>query len=169
MAELAVRLELALAEKEFRLALDLNPNYVAGQEQLAWFLAWSGRSDEALSALASMVRLDFASSTRTAVESGVYYHQRDYKTLVEASQKFITVNPDAWPGHYFLAIGYDGLGQESDAISEYQKAVELSHGDTDTVGWTGSRLLSPLENGLRPRRFCTIYCDNRKKVMFRLT
>ena len=30
-----------------------------------------------------MARLDFASSTRTAVELGVYYHQRDYETLVE--------------------------------------------------------------------------------------
>ena len=122
-----------VAEKEFRLALELNPNYVAGQEQLAWFLAWSGRRDEALAELASMARLDFASSTRTAVESGVYYHQRDYKTLVEVSRKFIIVNPDAWPGHYFLAIGYDALGRGSDAVPEYQKAVALSHGDTDTV------------------------------------
>jgi serine/threonine protein kinase/tetratricopeptide (TPR) repeat protein len=122
-----------VAEKEFRLALELNPNYVAGQEQLAWFLAWSGRRDEALAELASMARLDFASSTRTAVELGVYYHQRDYETLVEVSHKFITVNPDAWPGHYFLAIGYDGLGRGSDAVPEYQKAVELSHGDTDTI------------------------------------
>jgi TolB-like protein/Tfp pilus assembly protein PilF len=122
-----------VAEKEFRLALELDPNYVAGQEQLAWFLAWSGRRDEALAGLASMARLDFASSTRTSVESGVYYHQRDYKTLVEVSRKFVTLNPDAWPGHYFLAIGYDGLGRGSDAVPEYQKAVELSHGDTDTV------------------------------------
>ena len=121
------------AEKEFRLALELDPNYVAGQEQLAWFLAWSGRRDEALAELASMARLDFASSTRTPVESGVYYHQRDYKTLVEVSRKFIIVNPDAWPGHYFLAVGYDGLGRGIEAVPEYQKAVELSHGDTDTV------------------------------------
>ena len=47
--------------------------YVAGEEQLAWFLAWSGRRDEALAELTSMAKLDFASSQRTAVESGVYY------------------------------------------------------------------------------------------------
>lgn len=125
------------AEKEFRLALELNPNYVAGQEQLAWFLAWSGRGDEALAELEKMTRLDFASSIRTSVESGVYYHRRDYKTLVEVSRNFITINPDAWPGHYFLAVGYDGLGRGSDAVAEYQKAVELSHGDTDTVAGLG--------------------------------
>jgi len=52
---------------------------------------------------------------------------------VEASRGFVTRNPDKWDGHYFLAVGYDGLGQELDAVSEYQKAVELSHGDTDTT------------------------------------
>jgi eukaryotic-like serine/threonine-protein kinase len=122
-----------MAEKEFRYALELNPNYVGGQEQLAWYLAWSGRRAEALAELANMSKLDFTYTAHTAVESGIYYHQRDYKTLVEVSKKFVSLNPNDWPGHYFLAVGYDGLGQESDAVSEYQKAVELSHGDTDTV------------------------------------
>jgi tetratricopeptide (TPR) repeat protein len=121
-----------LAEREFKDAVELNPNYVAGHEELTWYLAWSGRRVEALTELASMARLDLAFSSHTAVESGIYYHQRDYKTLVEVSRRFVALNPDEWPGHYFLAVGYDGLGQEPDAVSEYQKAVELSHGDTDT-------------------------------------
>jgi serine/threonine protein kinase/Tfp pilus assembly protein PilF len=122
-----------VAEREFKYALELSPNYVAGREQFAWYLAWSGRRVEALAELASMAKLDLASSTRTAAELGIYYHQRDYKTLVEASRRFVTRNPDNWDGHYFLAVGYDGSGQRLDAVSEYQKAVELSHGDTDTI------------------------------------
>jgi serine/threonine protein kinase/Tfp pilus assembly protein PilF len=122
-----------LAEREFKYGLELNPNYVAGREQLTWYLAWSGRRVEALAELASIAKFDLAYSTHTAAESGIYYHQRDYKALVEASRRFVTHNPDSWVGHYYLADGYDGLGQESDAVSEYQKAVELSHGDTDTV------------------------------------
>ena len=122
-----------VAEKEFRYALELNPNYVAGQEQLAWYLAWTARREEAFAELASMQKLDLAYSNHTAVESGIYYHQRDYKALVEASRKLVGRDPDDWPGHYFLAVGYDGLGQEIDAASEYQKAIELSHGDTDTI------------------------------------
>jgi len=121
------------AEREFKYALEQNPNYVDGQEQLAWYLAWSGRRVEALAELASMAKVDLPSSNRTAAGSAIYYHLRDYKTLVEASRGFVTRNPDKWDGHYFLAVGYDGLGQELDAVSEYQKAVELSHGDTDTI------------------------------------
>ena len=122
------------AEKEFRYALELNPNYFAGLEQLSWFLAWSGRRDEALIQLDRMATLDLTSRNRTAAEAGIYYHQRDYKTLVDVSRNFIAHGPaDDWPGHYFLAVGYDGLGQYPNAISEYRKAVELSHGDTDTI------------------------------------
>jgi serine/threonine protein kinase/Tfp pilus assembly protein PilF len=122
-----------VAEREFRYALQLSPNYVAGTEQLTWYLAWAGRRAEALAELASMAKLDLASSIRTAAELGIYYHQRDYNALVEASRRFVTLNPDNWDGHYFLAVGFDGLGQQQDAVSEYQKAVELSHGDTDTI------------------------------------
>jgi len=121
------------AEREFKYALEQNPNYVDGREQLAWYLAWSGRRVEAMADLASMAKVDLLSSARTGAESGIYYHLRDYKTLVETSRRFVTRNPDKWDGHYFLAVGYDGLGQEVAAVSEYQKAVELSHGDTDTV------------------------------------
>jgi Tfp pilus assembly protein PilF len=122
-----------LAERELRYALEINPNYIDGHEQLAWYLAWTGRRPETLAELASMAKVDLAASLRTAVESGIYYHQRDYKTQVDISSKFKRRNPDKWDGYYFLAVGYEGLGQEVAAVSEYQKAVELSHAHTDTV------------------------------------
>ena len=122
-----------IAEREFKYALELNPNSVDGQERYTWFLAWTGRRAEAFAELASMAKLDLLGSTRSRAELGVYYHERDYKALAETSRRYITRNPDPWLGHHFLAVGYDGLGHESDAVSEYQKAVELSHGDTDAV------------------------------------
>jgi len=122
-----------MAEREFKYALELNPNYVDGHEQLAWYLAWSGRRIETLAELASMAKVDLAATTRTGAECGIYYHQRDYKTLMDVSSRFVNRNPDKWDGHYFLAVGYEGLGQHADAASEYQKAIELSHGDTDTI------------------------------------
>jgi tetratricopeptide (TPR) repeat protein len=121
------------AETEFKYALEQNPNYVDGQEQLAWYLAWSGRRVEALTELVNMAKVDPPSRARTAAECGVYYHLRDYAALVETCRKFVTRNPEKWDGHYFLAVGYDGSGQELAAVSEYQKAIELSHGDTDTI------------------------------------
>src|SRR5579864_3733419 len=122
-----------IAEREFKYALELNPNSVESQERYIWFLAWSGRRAEAFAELASMAKLDLLARNGSRAELGIYYHERDYRALVETSRRYITRNPDIWLGHYFLAVGYDGLGHESDAVSEYQKAVELSHSDTDAV------------------------------------
>jgi tetratricopeptide (TPR) repeat protein len=66
-------------------------------------------------------------------ESGVYYHQRDYESLVEAGEKSVAGYPNGWQSHYFLAVGYEGSGRTAQAIPEYQRAVELSEADTDTI------------------------------------
>jgi tetratricopeptide (TPR) repeat protein len=119
--------------------LDLNPNYAAGREELAWFLAWNDRREEALAELDRLAKMDLTWRNRTAAESGVYYHLRDYKTLTEVSQTLVARKSDEWPGHYFLAVGYDGQGQLSNALTEYQKAATLSQGQRYDC-WTGARL-----------------------------
>ena len=121
------------AEKELRYAVDLNPNSMEGHESLAWYLAWSGRRGEALAEVEKMRRLDPAYPFTAQQESGVYYHQRDYKALVEAGEKSVAAYPNGWASHYFLAVGYEGSGQPAHAIPEYQRAVELSEANTDTI------------------------------------
>ncbi len=121
------------AEKELRYAVDLNPNYMEGHEALLWYLAWSGRRGEALAEVDKMRRLDPAYPLISLQESGVYYQQRDYKSLVEAAQKSVAANPGLWFSHYFLAVGYEGSGRLAQAIPEYQQAVELSQHDSDTT------------------------------------
>jgi TolB-like protein/DNA-binding winged helix-turn-helix (wHTH) protein/Tfp pilus assembly protein PilF len=119
------------AEKEMRYAVDLNPNYVEGHITLVWYLAWSGRRDEALAESQKIRSLDPAYPLASFDESAVYYHQRGYKSLMEVSQRSVITNPNSWSGHYFLAVGYEGSGQLAQAIPEYQRAVELSQRDSD--------------------------------------
>jgi tetratricopeptide (TPR) repeat protein len=42
-------------------------------------------------------------------------------------------NSNEWLAHYWLGVGYEGSGETPQAIPEYQKAVELSQGDSDTT------------------------------------
>jgi len=119
------------AEKEMRYAVDINPSYVEGHITLVWYLAWSGRSDEALGESQKIRSLDPAYPLASFDESAVYYHRRDYKSLIEVSQRSVVTNPNSWSGHYFLAVGYEGSGQLAQAIPEYQRAVELSQRDSD--------------------------------------
>jgi TolB-like protein/DNA-binding winged helix-turn-helix (wHTH) protein/Tfp pilus assembly protein PilF len=121
------------AERELRRAADLNPNYVEGHETLVWYLAWSRRRDEALAEVQKIRALDPAFPYASVDESGVYYHQRDYKSLIEASQRAVLTNPNSWSSHYFLAVGYEGSGQLEQAIPEYQRAVDLSQRNSDAI------------------------------------
>jgi eukaryotic-like serine/threonine-protein kinase len=117
------------AEREFNLALELNPNYGDGHAGLAVYLGWAGRRAEALAKVAKVRELNPGWTFN--VESQIYYLQRDYKAMVEAGRQSVASNPGGWLRHYFLAVGYEGSGQRQEAIPEYQKAVELSQGDTD--------------------------------------
>jgi eukaryotic-like serine/threonine-protein kinase len=117
------------AEREFNLALELNPNYGDGHAHLAVYLGWAGRRAEALAKVAKVRELNPGWTFN--VESQIYYLQRDYRTMVEAGRQSVASNPGGWLRHYFLAVGYEGSGQRQEAIPEYQKAVELSQGDTD--------------------------------------
>jgi TolB-like protein/DNA-binding winged helix-turn-helix (wHTH) protein/Tfp pilus assembly protein PilF len=123
----------SVAEKELRYGVELNPNNVNARETLAWYLSWSGRRAEALAEIEAIRQSDPAYPFTSLDESGVYYHLRDYKELMEASRKALATNPNIWSGHYFLAVGYDGSGQPTEAIPEYKKAVELSQGNTDAL------------------------------------
>jgi TolB-like protein/DNA-binding winged helix-turn-helix (wHTH) protein/Flp pilus assembly protein TadD len=121
------------AESEFRRAADLKPNGIEAHEAFVWYLGWAGRGDEALARVQEMRRLDPAFPLLFLDESGIYYHQRDYKSLVDVGQKSVAANPELWASHYFLAVGYEGSGRPAQAITEYQKAVELSQRNSDTT------------------------------------
>jgi len=49
----------------------------------------------------------------------------------------LAANPKEWVGHYYLATAFEGLGKRSEAIPEYQKAIEMSNGAQRAVAALG--------------------------------
>ena len=120
------------AERNFDRSIALAPSYSCAHEDRAIYLAFTGRRREALAELAKSEQLDPGPGS-TMVASAVYYQLRDFKKLVEASQRGVISNPNEWSEHYQLGVGYEGTGKPREAISEYQKAVELSGGDLNAT------------------------------------
>jgi len=116
------------AEREFNRAIALAPSYSCAHEDRAIYLGFTGRRAEALAEITKINQLDSGPSSAMA-ESAAYYELRDYPSLIEASRRGVLSDPNDWFQHYYLGVGYEGTGKLLDAISEYQKAIEMSDGD----------------------------------------
>jgi TolB-like protein/DNA-binding winged helix-turn-helix (wHTH) protein/Tfp pilus assembly protein PilF len=128
--------DLNAAERNFERSIALAPSYSCAHEDHALYLAFSGRRAEALAELAKSKQLDPGPGS-AMLASGVYYQLRDYDDLVQVSRQGAVSNPNEWVEHYELGIGYEGLGKPLEAISEYQRAVELSDGNLDAIAALG--------------------------------
>jgi TolB-like protein/DNA-binding winged helix-turn-helix (wHTH) protein/Tfp pilus assembly protein PilF len=119
------------AEKEYRRALELCPNDCGAHSEYGVYTAVNGRIAESRAEIAKTRELDAIRSEPFVGESVINYHLRDYKALTEIGRAFVAQNSNDWLAHNWLGVGYQGSGQMLQAISEYQKAVELSQGDSD--------------------------------------
>jgi len=120
------------ADREFNRAIALAPSYSCAHEDRVTFLALIGRRAEALAEIKKIDQLDYGFSA-AHTESATYYELRDYPDLIEASRRGLLLDPKDWSQHYTLGVGYEGTGKLPEAISEYQKAVELSGGDQNST------------------------------------
>ena len=119
------------AEKEHLHTIELCPNDEDVHYHYGLYAATTGRIDLALTQMAKMRELDPIKAEPLLAESIINYHSRNYKTLIEVSRSFTASRPNNWLAHYYLGVGYEGSGQTLEAIPEYQKAVEISQGDSD--------------------------------------
>jgi TolB-like protein/DNA-binding winged helix-turn-helix (wHTH) protein/Tfp pilus assembly protein PilF len=120
------------ADREFSRAIALAPSYSCAHEDRAIFLALTGRRAEAVAEITKIDQLDYGFSAAGTV-SGTYYQLRDYPALIEASKRGLLLDPKDWMQHYFLGVGYEATGKLQEAISEYQKAIEMSGGSQGVV------------------------------------
>ena len=120
------------ADREFSRAIALAPSYSCAHEDRATFLALTGRRAEALAEISQIDQLDYGFSA-AYVESRTYYELRDYPGLIEASRRGLLLDPKDWYQHFALGVGYEGTGKLPEAISEYQKTMELSGGAQGAV------------------------------------
>jgi TolB-like protein/DNA-binding winged helix-turn-helix (wHTH) protein/Flp pilus assembly protein TadD len=120
------------AEREFDQAIALAPSYNCAHEDRAVFLSFMGRRAEALAAAEKSNTMDPGPSS-VLTKAAIYYQLRDYQALIEVSRKGLASNPNEWTEHANLGVGYEGTGRLLEAISEYQKAVEMSDGNYDST------------------------------------
>jgi serine/threonine protein kinase/Flp pilus assembly protein TadD len=122
----------ANSEKEFKLALELNPNYATTHHWYSqWFLAM-GRLEEALRMITRATELDPVSQAILKDRGLVLYFTRRYDDAIEMARKTLELDPNYSAAHRLLSLSYQGKEQFDEAIEENRKWGNLTGNRIDT-------------------------------------
>jgi len=114
------------AEREFRRAIDLNPNYANGHHWYAEFLSLVGRHEQAIAESERARELDPVSNIINTWVGSRYYFARQYDKAIEQYRNAVEMDPAFVPVHLVLGQAYEQKHMYQEAIAELQRAVTLS-------------------------------------------
>jgi serine/threonine protein kinase/TolB-like protein/Tfp pilus assembly protein PilF len=119
--------EWSAAEREFKRALELNPNY-ANAHKLYWlYLSGLGRNEEALAEIKNAVRLDPLNLKYNDNLGQEYVARRQYDLAVEQFKKVIEMDPSFASVHGDLGYAYFYMGKYDLWLQELESGASLSH------------------------------------------
>jgi DNA-binding winged helix-turn-helix (wHTH) protein/TolB-like protein len=125
--------DAAGAEREYKRAIELNPNYPTAHQWYAEYLTTQGRFDEAAAEIRRARELDPLSLITNSVEGFVGYYARRYDQAAAQLQKILELDSDFWPARFILGGAYAAQGSHRLAIAELEKAQQLSGGNSGVI------------------------------------
>jgi DNA-binding winged helix-turn-helix (wHTH) protein/TolB-like protein/Flp pilus assembly protein TadD len=119
-------LDFAGAEREYRRAIALNPNYASAHQRYGFFLTMMGRTDEARAEFARALDIDPLSPVLNTEAGRPFFRLRDYDAAAAQFRKALELDPNFPRAHILLARCYTQMGRYDDAMSEARKGAALS-------------------------------------------
>jgi len=116
----------AAAEKEFRRALELNPNSADAHWGFGHLYSNTGRHDEALAQIKAARELDPLSLIISASEGLYLIDARRPDEGLAKLQKTLELEPNYWFAHMFASVAYCDKGMYDQAIEAARKAKEFN-------------------------------------------
>jgi tetratricopeptide (TPR) repeat protein len=114
------------AEKEYRRAIELNPNYPSAHQWYGEMLSALKRPDEALAEIRRALELDPLSVIINRIYGDVLTDARRYDEAIVQYRKTLEIDPNFATAHMFLARAYEAKGMYDQAIEEYSKSNALA-------------------------------------------
>lgn len=108
------------AEKEFRRAIELDPNYATAHHWYAEHLTWLGRFDEALRESERARQLDPLSLIIKADNGAILYFSRHYDAAIEQFHAVLDMEPN-FPRAGLLTYAYIEKGSFAEALAELER------------------------------------------------
>ena len=105
------------AEKEYRRAIQLDPNYATAHHWYGEYLGLQGRFDEAFHELEHARRLDPLSLIIAADKAVILYYSRDYDRSIEQFRAVLEMEPN-FPRAYLVIGPYAEKGMFKEALAQ---------------------------------------------------
>jgi len=128
------------AEREFKRAIELNPNYAEAHHMYSHYLTPMGRIEESVAEAKRALELDPLDVLLNVHLAWAYLHARRYDEAIEQSLKAISMDPNLEFAYTSLGRAYLGKKLYGEALGAFQKTITLSGGTAigpDTyIGYT---------------------------------
>jgi tetratricopeptide (TPR) repeat protein len=155
-------------EREYRRAIELNPNYAEAHHQFGFLLEFRGRFDESLAEMKRANELDPLSAGITADLGGPSLFQGKYEAAKDQYRKALELDPNFYVAQFYIGWADLDAGKFSEAIPELEKArvTDAPPFFAGSLGYAyamnGERgkaqaILADL-NQMSSRRFVSPYC-----------
>jgi len=125
------------AEREFKRAIEINPDYGFAHQQYGMYLALMGQFDRAMIELKKAQRLEPLSPWISADLGLVFYVARRYDEAIQQFQETLKIDQNFAQAHLNLGFVYEQKGMYEEAIAEMRKAVSVSGDRKKFVGYLG--------------------------------
>jgi len=113
------------AEREYRRAIELNPNYPTAHHYYGTYLSLTGRHQQAIAEMLRAQELDPFSPIIGTFVGKAYYYARQYDDAVVQYRKVMQTDPNFAVAAYFLSQAYEEKGMYQEAIAELERGLTL--------------------------------------------
>ena len=117
------------AETEYKKAISISPNYATARHWYGNLLSLTARHEEGLAQLRRAQELDPLSPIISTDLGMALFFAQNYDDAALEIRKVLELDPNFITAHYFLGWVHEQKNEFTEAIAEFQKAVELSQGN----------------------------------------
>ncbi|MBB5343844.1 winged helix-turn-helix domain-containing protein [Tunturibacter empetritectus] len=125
------------AERGFRRAIELNPNYATAHQRYSLYLTAMGRRSESLQEMERARSLDPLSVSMNFSLGWRLYMAREYDRALVQLNDAIEMDPSFVLPHIVLGQTYEQMGDYTKAIAELEKTAIMSHRSTPVIAALG--------------------------------
>ncbi|HEY7471835.1 MAG TPA: tetratricopeptide repeat protein [Gemmatimonadota bacterium] len=114
------------AERGFKRALALDPDYADARSRYANLLREMGRFDEAIVEVRRAQRKDPLSLPIAAAAAGILYHAGRYDEAIEESRRALERAPQFYNASYYLGVSHLMKGNPEEAVRHFEHVNRLA-------------------------------------------